>query len=579
MRLNRSLLIAIFVFVGIFLVWRITIYSETNALNDLRFSGHSRAELYATTLRKELDTYRSMPYILARDQRVKALIEGKGDPFVVNQHLEDYANNSKASALYVLSGDGTALASSNWRSDQSFVGHNYSYRPYFQDALKGQNGNYYAVGVQTRFPGYYISYPVFREGTLLGVVVAKVDLSKLEKTWTELGENVAVSDAFGVFILSSIPDWRYRTMRELSPNTRKRLQTIQYLDQPLNVAPMKRKATELGTQVEFKQTAFLEQSIQLPDLSWRLHYLSDLKPMQQTVHQDTLLAAASWVVVAFILLFLRERRQKIRSRREAKDAQRIREANEQLEAEIHVRRETEKNLREAQSELIQAEKLAALGRMSAAIAHELNQPIAAIRTFSASAQKFLERAAHDEVDKNLTMVSQLTERMAAITSQLKTFARKSPENLSQIDLKETLERVIGYLKPALDQEKVDLDINLEAVEILADQVRLEQVFTNLIRNAADAVKDHENKQVSVTITQTDTTTEIDIADNGEGIDEEHLNKIFDPFFTTKEVGDGLGLGLYISYGIISDLGGQLKVRNRKDHGACFTIQFPKGSKP
>jgi len=348
MRLSRSLLIIIFIVIGSLIVWRVAEFSRNSALEDLRKTGHARAELYVTTLRKELDTYRPLPYILARDQRVKALLEGGGNPFVVNQHLEDYAVTSKASALYVLSGDGTAIASSNWRAENSFIGHNYSYRPYFQDALKGDPGNYYAVGVQTRKAGYYISYPVYREGRLLGVVVVKVDLSQLEKTWTQLGENVAVSDGYGVFILSSMQDWRYKTLRPLSKNTRERLQTIQYLDQDLNQAPFIRQNTALGTEVQVNKVNFLEQSIQLPDLGWRLHYLSKLHPVRQTVYQDSLLATGSVVLLAFLILYLRERRQKIRSRKDAKAAQMIQKTNERLEAEIQVRHAAEHHLRETQ---------------------------------------------------------------------------------------------------------------------------------------------------------------------------------------------------------------------------------------
>jgi two-component system, NtrC family, C4-dicarboxylate transport sensor histidine kinase DctB len=580
MGFNRTLIIIFFMVFGTFIVWRVAHYSEKSALEDLIKTGNARAELYATTLRKELDTYRSLPYILARDLRIKDLLEGKGDPFVVNQHLEDYAVTSKAAALYVVSGDGTAIASSNWRAEDSFVGHNYSYRPYFQDALKGNPGNYYAVGVQTRKPGYYISYSVYREAKLLGVVVVKVDLSQLEKTWTELGENVAVSDSHGVFILSSMSDWRYKTLRPLTEKTRKRLQRIQYLDQDLNHAPFIRDLTPFGTQVIVNRVKYLEQSIQLPDLGWRLHYLSKLRPVNQTVHQDSLIATGSVILIAFLFLYLRERRQKIRSRKDAQAAQIIQKTNERLEAEIIVRHEAERHLREMQADLVQAEKLAALGRMSAAIAHELNQPIAAIRTFSASGRKFLERAEPLEAMKNFEMVSQLTDSMASITLQLKIFARKNPQKLSDINLVEILEHVLSFLKPSLDEEGIEIttDFGLSNSMIKADQVRLEQVFTNLIRNAADAVKDKEQKYISIILRETDDSIIIEFKDNGEGIDEENLNRIFDPFFTTKEVGSGLGLGLYISYGIISDLNGSLKATNIKTGGACFSVTFKRTKK-
>tara|TARA_R110002167_G_scaffold71329_3_gene201328 strand:- start:4212 stop:6389 length:2178 start_codon:yes stop_codon:yes gene_type:complete len=250
----------------------------------------------------------------------------------------------------------------------------------------------------------------------------------------------------------------------------------------------------------------------------------------------------------------------------------LKQANEALEQRVQERTRA---LHDAQAELIQQSKLAALGTLSTAIAHELNQPLTAIRTSIFSTRLLLERGQYETAEKTLSQIVQMTERMALITQQLKTFAHKRPEKLQQVSIQRTLDQVLPMFDVRLKQEQVRLQIEGEQPpEVLADQPRLEQVLINLISNALDAMATSESKQLRIVLTQGLEHASIAVCDSGTGLSEQVLEHLFDPFFSTKELGQGLGLGLSISYGIVRDLAGSLSAGNQADGGAVFEITLP-----
>ena len=254
-------------------VWQIALFTEQWVETEIRRTGQSRVTLYAGSLRESLEKYRHLPYLLARDLRIGQLLEENLPAIRVNPHLEDFARVSGA-LLFVLDHQGETVAASNWREEQSLIGSNFAFRPYFQDAREGRSGSYYAVGVKTGQPGFFLSYPVLESGRLQGIVVAKVDLGMLEKAWRESGETVIVSDASGVVFLSSRPEWKYRSLRPLTEPTARRLREVQYLDAPLTTLTTEREAVDGGNILRLESVNYLEQSLQLPEYGWRIHYLS-----------------------------------------------------------------------------------------------------------------------------------------------------------------------------------------------------------------------------------------------------------------------------------------------------------------
>lgn len=559
-------------------IWRIAVLAEKYKLDQLRQTGESRVALYTGSLKDTLEKYRHIPYLLSRDIRIRSLLKKEQLPVTVNPHLEDFSLITDA-LIFVMDNKGDAVASSNWRTGQSLIGSNFAFRPYFQDAREGKSGSYYADGLKTRKPGFFISYPVLESGQLLGVVVIKVYLEKLEQMWRESGEIIIVSDSFGVLFLSSRPEWKYQSLRPLPPETANRLRQVQYLQRPLPTLEMDRKVIEEGNILRLDNVSFLEQSRQLLEYSWRIHYLSDLKPVQTSVRLTIVTTSIIFAAVFLVLLYLRERRQKLLSRQEAQEAQAVRQLNELLQKEIDHHKETERTLQKTQKELIQAGKLVALGRMSAAIAHELNQPVTAIRTFIASCKIFVGRQQSDKILENLEFINRLTERMSNITGQLKTFARKSKSSLEPVDLVQVIDKVLAFITPQLKQKRVTLQKNLPSggkAIILGNAMQLEQVMNNLVCNALDAMEESSRFQRCLRI---DLSIEGNQAvllfhDNGPGISEEAHEFLFDPFYTTKDIGEGLGLGLSISYGIIREMDGSIRAENPPEGGALFIIHLP-----
>ena len=594
--LSRRLLLIVCAFLlAAATTWKAADIARSTAVDGARETGQERLTLYESTLQAALEKYRYLPFVVARNKGVNELVSGGGEAGDVNLYLEEVNAQAGADALYILDAKGETLAASNWRSDVSFVGHNYNFRPYFRDAMDGKAGGFFAIGATTGEPGYFMSWPIIGTGAsnqpnqTLGVAVVKVDLDPLQQDWRDGGETVFVSDSNGVVFLSSRADWKYRTLGPLTPETVERIrQGRQYRGielQPLELEPVAAApdaanapsdAGGQGLLRKFDGAEYLLQSRNIENLGGKLHYLSPLANVTARVSAVVAIMAISWILLFFALLFLRERRLKAASARRAREAMAIEAINRQLQEEIEERRRTEGELRETQNELVQAGKLAALGQMSAAIAHELNQPLAAIQTFLAGSRIFLQRGDSGQVEENLSTLSGLADRMAAITGQLKTFARKSEGKLAPVVLQDAVRDALALLDPQIRLDMVEIATNLpdDPVTVRADEVRVGQVLVNFIRNAIDAMVDSKKRQVTIALGVRDQIAELTIDDTGHGISGENLAKLFDPFFTTKEIGEGMGLGLSISYGIVTDLGGSLQAENNEAGGARFTIRLP-----
>jgi len=571
------LLIGLFVATG--LVWQASRWTYAVELGSLVATGEERLTLYTGTLRGALSRYAYLPYVLARNSTVQDLIESGTFPDQVNQYLEALNQEAGSDALYVLDASGTTLASSNWREALSFVGQNYAFRPYFSAAKEGRQGRFFAIGATTGEPGFFMSYPVKRGDQFLGAVVVKVDLDPLQDDWREGGETVLVSDANGVLFLSSRNAWKYRSLTPLTIEQRENIRAgRQYGKEPLGLAPLQ-TATELGGArriVRDEQDSYLMLSRPIPGLDWTLFHLTPMAP----VLERTRTVATTGIILSLLILalgmYVRERRQKQLSRRKARDAEAIQAVNLRLQEEIEEHRRTEQALRNTQAELVQSSKLAALGQMAAGIVHELNQPIAAMRTHAASGRLLLDRQDSAQARETFSSITKITEHMASITAQLKIFAHKTPRQSEPVLLQDCVNEALAMTEAMLTEAGIGVEACLPPtpVTVSGGRSRIEQVLVNLIRNSVDAMRKSSPGRMSLLVILDQQVVEITIADNGTGIDEKHLEELFNPFFTTKEVGKGLGLGLSISYRIVTDLGGTIRAINNPDGGASFIVRLP-----
>ncbi|MEZ5581575.1 MAG: histidine kinase dimerization/phospho-acceptor domain-containing protein [Candidatus Competibacteraceae bacterium] len=275
------------------------------------------------------------------------------------------------------------------------------------------------------------------------------------------------------------------------------------------------------------------------EAGWKVHVLSNLAPVRNQVFNTTLLAGFVFAVLVLTALFVRQRQQNAKALRRARDQleQRVRErtadlsaSNKRLRREIAERNRAEEDLRRTQDELIQAAKLAGIGQMSAGINHELNQPLAAIRSYADNARALLERQRQEEAEWNLVQIAELTERMAQIIKQLKLFARKSSEQTLPVSLQGAIDAVESVDTRIRQHLQLIRELPPQECLVLGDAVRLEQVLVNLIVNALDSMGTSEHRVLSIrAVVQGDARVNLMIKDNGPGIPEQYL-KEFRPVF-------------------------------------------------
>lgn len=585
---------------------------ERRQLDDLHRTLASRAELYSATIGGVLAKYEFLPLAIAQSDEVAALLDTRDPAKVerVNAYLEEMNQRAGAFAVYVINPQGEVYASSNWKEPTSYVGQNYGFRPYFQQAVTGGTGRFYGIGVSTREAGHFIALPIRRHGRIIGVAAAKVSLDWLEQSWRmpSVAEQIWVTDANGVILLSSISAFKFKTLMPLSETARKSiLEQRQFLHETLPLLPYRIEERlsdgamllSLNQPREGGSSGYMAVSSRLNPLEWQITVLAELEQVRAAARNAAIAAALAWTALWLGILYALQRRRRIAERLnaqqalkrandelEAKVAQRtaaLLDANQRLQAEVGERERAEQTLRHAQAELVQSGKLAAIGQMAAGITHELNQPLAAIQTFSDNAQVLITRGRADEAQENLSVISDLVKRLGYITSQLKGFARRSDDARKPVSVRKAFEQTMLQIRThrGADRLVMDEDWPQQDIVALCSETGLQQVFSNLITNAMDAVGPANIAHISIRVTQSGEQAEIRIADNGPGISPASAQKIFEPFFTTKE--QGLGLGLSISAGIIRAAGGSIEVRNHESDGhsgAEFIIRLrcqPQGS--
>ncbi len=586
----------------VLLVWVSGSLSRQVAFDQLQESGVAELNRYANSLGVTLSRYEFIPELLSTNPLLRDFLQDKRDEQVsqqLNLYLQKMNEVSNTSDIYLLDSLGTTVAASNWHLPTTFIGNNYNFRPYYTQAMEGRRGRYYALGLSSQRRGYYFSYPITDAEDIIGVIVIKISLSDVELQWNSTrlpGQpDLVVTDPQGVVFISTNPQWLYHSMQPLGPVDQQRVRlerrygdhALGTLNARAGLLPEALKdspARILVIDEQRRPRSYLVNSLMMEDAGWQVHLLSVTEPVRNQVLTTVIITAALFVIVALLLLFLIERIRYIRNLRQAHDLLESRvisrtadlsKTNQQLLAEVEERQRTEQMLRQTQDELIQAAKLAVMGQMSAGINHELNQPLAAIRSYAENAQKFLQRGREVNTSANLAEIVSLTEHMSKIVAQFKVFARKSSGTLVSVSVNACLNAALNIIAPQLRQQRVQWSVQGSELDlyVLGDMVRLEQVLINLLSNALHAMDGFDTKQLTVSISKLDDKVVITVHDSGKGIDEALIEKIFEPFFTTKDVTQGLGLGLSISHRIIESMQGRMRAENHSQGGAIFRIEL------
>lgn len=565
-------------------------------LDEQRRAAARRLESYALSLQALLDRNEALPALLALEPRLGVLLDER-QPVArdaANRYLQDVAAAAKVSAAYLMNDEGLTVAASNWDQAISFVGQNYRFRPYFQQAVVGKLGRFYGVGVTTGEPGYFLTSRLRTPAGRLGVAAVKLNLDPFEDAMRQSGEPLLLSDRDGVVFLSAVPPWKYRVLAPLSQETRARIeQARQYGGLPL---PPLREGLALGADGsearllhEGTERRFSIVTQPVGQLGWRMMLLVDQRDARQAAWVAGSAAALAAAVLVGIALHLHLNRQR-HEERVAAEA-RLREVHQQLEHRIAERtaalttanlslaqkvaelERTEAILLQTRDSAVQAGKLAVLGQMSAGMSHELNQPLAALHTLSDNAIRLLAQQRVDETRENLALISQLAARMGRIVKQLKSFARKGPAHLEPVSVADAIDQALLIVEPRRSEADAAIDVDLpqSSLCVRADATRLVQVLVNLIRNGLDEVAPLDERRLSVRAQVQGDRVSICIRDSGPGLSAQVLPHLFEPFYTTKPVGQGLGLGLALSHAIVQGLGGRLEGSNPDGGGAEFTV--------
>lgn len=552
-----------------------------------------RLEMYKSTLYSTIDQYYILPYMLSMDNIIKQSMDQPDDNISesLNKHVEYFNTQLKTAAIFILNAQGKTIASSNWKQPGSYVGQDYSYRPYYKQAMMGLNGRFYGIGSTTNTPGFFLSTGIKREGKIVGVVVVKISLNDIENVWAEGPENIIVSDEHSIIFLSSKSQWRMRTLEPLPSQIKEKLQlTRQY--SLSNILPadyypcftfdefifLKEKANQFCL-----LPRFYTQQISIPEFNWKMTIIVPLDNFYWTWAISLVITLILYLLVLVIIKYWRMRshaQQLLTQANETLEMQvkertyALESMNQKLLQEMKERSQAEHIIQLTRSELAESNKLAALGQMATEIAHEQNQPLAAIHALTDNARTMLAKKMYSQTDQNLKYIISVIERMTQLMSELKTFASRHRVPKGSADVIKVMYSAVALLNHSMEKNNLERRIKAPASPLFVgcDELGLEQIFSNLITNALDAMEDQQRKRLDISIYKEDHKVIITLKDNGCGFSPQIIERIFEAFFTTKR--RGIGLGLAIVSEIVRNSNGTIHASNHPEGGAMITLSWP-----
>lgn len=547
--------------IGVIVIYFSNQYLTQRFTETTRNRSEVRLTLYVANLMSELQRNSIVPQLLARDPQLITALDYK-DYSLSTARLLSFVDEIGAASLILLDADGRTVAA----TDRSRLGEANKTLPHFVNAQRSN-----ATIFTTRDQGngsyaFLYSRRVDVEGSTAGVIVVEVDLQKLERGWAGVSDAVYVADNQGTIVMSTEPRWR--GLDEARALTRQ--------SAPSAIERAVRATQDwaaLPADAYLQGEAVLRREARIPFQGWRIVSFTTYSSVRERVNGVLALEVMGFAITLAMMFWLSSRKAATRIVLFQRESADLRALNIRLQREIAERKKVEKTLEVAEQTLAQSSKLAALGEMSAAVSHELNQPLSAMKTYLAGARFLLQRKRPEEALSSFQRIDDLIERMGAITKQLKSYARKGSDTFRPVDTRAAVSSALSMMEPQLKSRDIMITRTLpeDPVMILGDRLRLEQVIINLLRNALDATKTVRDPKIDIILATGDTVS-LTVRDNGDGI--KNLDELFEPFYTTKQPGDGVGLGLAISSGIVNDLGGRLTARNAAGGGAVFEVQLP-----
>lgn len=559
--------------------------------------------LAVDSLRLTLDRYARIPALIAARPTISAFLRQPASSDLQAQTqtlLSDTAAALGADGVFLEDAQGNLLASSAPRftaagaDDGDATAETGFYRPYFDRVVAGGLGQYFALATASGERGYFYAAPVRGDGRIKGVVAVRFSVNQFEANLRGGDSEIIVRDSNDIVFISSESDWNLRSFTPLDDNAKSTIAAArQYPLERLRYLPNEQQSLEsnialFDVETDDNVSQFIASTSLIARAGWRVTILtpsSEAKALARLVAVGTFLLA---LLVGAIALLIWQRQIRLAERfAEQQQAQRLLElrveertdelnrSNRKLVGEIEEHKATERQLRQTQTELIQAGKLAALGQMSAAISHEFNQPLAATKAYAENAGAFMDRGRDEDARSNIDRIVSMVDRMSSIAKHLRNFARRPQEKTKPVDVSSVLNAAMELMRPQMTNAGATFDLvgDVDGLWVIGGDIRLQQVVINLMRNALDAMADVKSPVVQLRVTAEENSVRIIVVDNGPGLETDVQAQLFDPFFSTKTPGQGMGLGLSISYNIIKDFGGRLIAENEEGQGAKFTIEL------
>jgi two-component system C4-dicarboxylate transport sensor histidine kinase DctB len=526
-----------------------------NRTRETLVSGaRTNAQLRAALLDSEIARFRLLPLALGDDRDVAATLAG-APPRALNAKLESLARTTGAAAIYVIGADGRTRAASNWRTPQSFVGSDYRFRRYFREASTRGEASQFALGTVSRHSGLYLA----RRTPLNGVIVVKLEFDAIEAAWRRAGGDTYVEDPAGLVLVASDPGLRFAVARPILPAVLAALRREAAL--PESSAPVLLPPA---------RDDLIEARVPTSQPGWTLALRRMVGPAVATAQRTAGLGALMAVLALALLVWGLRQRATQRQRRTSELETAVAERTAELRREIEERAALEARAADLREGLRQANRLATLGQVTASVAHETAQPVAAIRTYAETSVQLLAQGATEMVRDNLETIRRLSDRIGAVTAQLRGFSRRQPGEVRPLPLAEVLDGALLILKEQLRSVRLERPVIGGHLLVMGGRVRLEQVFVNLLQNAAEALAGRPDPTITIRVTLSDGLVWVRIQDNGPGIAPDIAARLFTPFATSRS--NGLGLGLVIASDIMTDLGGSLRWLP-DEGGACFELEL------
>lgn len=560
-----------------------------SALDQLEQRGQSDLALASDRLTGELQRYRELAVLMADHPVAAATVDGQTDG--ADDLLRRTADKTGSLDILVVSNAGVELASASGLGRETHGG-----LPYFTRAMDGALGIYHLVHGRYGRRTFLFAAPIFSDdGPVSGAVIVVVNVDAVEAVWRGARPTVFFTDDLGVTFISNRSELLFMA-RE--PDVAGRSATAEYAPDILipfmthDVTDRRGRAVWSIEGQRYVPRNALHLSLPLPVIQMTGEALLDTAPARLLARLQAGAAAAICLAFGAMLFLATERRRtlalanaRLEGAVEARTAE-LSDTNAELRREVSERIATEAQLKKAQSDLVQAGKLSALGQMSAGISHELNQPLMAIRSYAENAESYLERGNTKVAGQNLGRIAELARRMGRIIRNLRAFAKQESEGLMDVDVAGVIAAVLEITQARADASQVDIIWSAPETPLIVrgGEVRLQQVVLNLVTNAMDAMEGQDApRRIEIDTDVTGGRVDLYVRDTGPGLTAP--DRIFDPFYSTKQVTsdgsgqDGMGLGLSISYGLVQSFGGMIRGRNHPSGGAVFTVTLDAVANP